>query len=273
MQQELKDVAINRIDVEENYRKTFNEKALSELAQSIRKNGVIQPVVLRTNGDRYILVAGERRLRASKLADRVTIPAVIRDIDDTTESIELQLIENIQKEAVGYMEEAYGLQRLRDQGSLDVKEIAKRIGKSEAYVYYALRLTAMAPEAREMCEKGWIGRGAAYEISKLKRHDQQIQAATDLARAKKDKLITQNGAKHYIRDTFGDSARALKRARVASFGDHSDYAANWKHHLVRFTTEQFDAFKQIVRGRTETAVIAEAVDAVMRDYGTRLDLN
>lgn len=79
MQQELKEIPVNKIDIEENYRKTFNEKTLAELAQSIRKNGVIQPIVVRPHGDRYVLVAGERRVRASKLADKVTIPAVIRD--------------------------------------------------------------------------------------------------------------------------------------------------------------------------------------------------
>ena len=80
MKQELREVPINQIDVEENYRKTFNDKSISELAQSIRKNGVIQPVVLRPKGDRFVLVAGERRLRASKLADKVTIPSVIREL-------------------------------------------------------------------------------------------------------------------------------------------------------------------------------------------------
>ena len=78
MNQELKDIAINRIDVEENYRKTFDEKKLSELAKSIRKNGVIQPIVVRIKGERFSLIAGERRLRASILADKVTIPAVVR---------------------------------------------------------------------------------------------------------------------------------------------------------------------------------------------------
>lgn len=266
MKQELREIPINQIDVEDNYRKTFDEKKLAELAQSIRKNGVIQPVVLRPKGDRFVLVAGERRLRASKLADKVLIPAVIRELSDSVDIIELQLIENIQKEDVSYMEEAYGLQKLRDKGSLDVKEIARRIGKSEAYVYYAIRLTTMSPTARDLCEKGWIGRGAAFEISKLKDEDQQTQAANDLARTHKERLITASGAKNYIRDNFGDSAGALTKKRVEKFGlgSHVDYAANWKHHLVRFENHQFERFRAIVRGRTENAVLSEAVDLVMR---------
>ncbi|MEQ1644688.1 MAG: ParB/RepB/Spo0J family partition protein [Pyrinomonadaceae bacterium] len=271
MNQELREVPINQIDIEDNYRKTFNEKSISELAQSIRKNGVIQPVVLRTKGDRYVLVAGERRLRASKLADKVTIPSVIRELSDAVDIIELQLIENIQKEGVSYMEEAYGIQKLRDKGSLDAKEIAARIGKSEAYVYFALRLTTMSPAARDLCEKGWIGKGAAYEISKLKDEDHQTQAANALARTQKEKQITASGAKHYIADNFGDSAAALKKQRISQvMQDDHQYALNWKHHLVRFSMEQFDAFKKIVRGRTENMVLSEAVDAVMRDTGTKV---
>ena len=272
MQQELKDIAINKIDIEENYRKTFDEKKLAELAKSIKKNGIIQPIVVRIKGDRYMLVAGERRLRASILADRVTIPAVVRQIDETAYAVELQLIENMQKEAVPYMEEAYGIARLRDEGILDVKEIAERLGKSEAYVYIAIQMTKLPDEVRTFAEKGWLSKGVTYEITKLTDTNHQIQAANDLARTGKEKQITQSGAKHYIRDHFGDSAGALRKSRVATHGEGSDFAANWKHHLVRFTAEQFEAFKAIVRGRTETAVIAEAVDSVMRETGTRVDI-
>lgn len=273
MQQELREIPINRIDVEENYRKTFDEKKLNELAKSIRKNGVIQPIVVRTKGeDRFALIAGERRLRASKLADKVTIPAVVRIIDDQAYAIELQLIENIQKDAVPYMEEAYGFARLREAGVLDVKEIAERIGKSDQYVYVALALTRMAEDARRIAERGWISKGVAWEIAKLKDPEQQNKAANDLARTRADKMITANGAKNYIADTFGDSDTAMRKARIAKFGQgsHDDFAANWKHHLVRFTGDQFEEFKKIVRGRTEITVISEAVDAVMRETRTRI---
>lgn len=272
MKQDYKDIAINQIDVEENYRKTFDEKKLAEMAKSIRKNGVIQPIVVRVKGDRFSLIAGERRLRASKLADKVTIPAVVREIDDDSYALELQLVENTQKEAVSYMEESYGIAKLRDVGGLDVKEIAERLGKSEAYVYFAIQLTKLPETVRQICEKGWVGKGVAYEISKIDDFADQIQAANDLARTRKEKLITASGAKNYIRDNFGDSAGAMQKQRVAKFGQGSnDYAANWKHHLVRFTGEQFEAFKKIVRGRTENAVLSEAVDSVMRDTGTRVE--
>jgi len=270
MKQELKEIPINKIDVDENYRKTFDEKPLAGLTRSIRKNGVIQPIVVRPKGDRFVLVAGERRLRASREADKVTIPAVIRDLTDQIDIIELQLVENIQKEGVPFMEEAYGLQKLRDRGALDIKEIAERIGKSEAYVYMQLKCAAMEADARRIAENGWISKGVAWEITKLPDATSQIKAANDLARTKRDKLITVSSAKSYIADNFGDSSTALRRKRqaAASFGNASgDFAANWKHHLVRFTAEQFEKFKKVVRGRTETAVLAEAVDCVMRENG------
>lgn len=274
MNQEYQEIPVNKIDVESNYRKIFDEKGLAGLARSIRKNGVIQPIVVRTSGKRYVLVAGERRLRASKLADKVTIPAVIRDMDDAVDIIELQLVENIQKEGVHFMHEAYGIAELREKGVLDVKEIAERIGKSDQYVYFALKLTAMSDDARRIAENGWISKSVAWEICKPPNHEQQTKAANDLARTAKDKLVTASGAKSYIAINFRDDPGAMRKKRVATFGlgSHNDFAANWKYHLVRFTTEQFEKWKAIVRGRTENAVLSEAVDAVMRDTGTQIEI-
>lgn len=274
MKQDLEEIPINKIDVESNYRKVFDEKGLAGLARSIRKNGVIQPIVVRTSGKRYILVAGERRLRASKLADKVTIPAVIREMDDAVDIIELQLVENIQKEGVHFMHEAYGISELREKGVLDVKEIAERIGKSDQYIYFALKLTAMSEDARRIAENGWISKSVAWEVCKLPNHEQQTQAANDLARTSKEKLLTASAAKHYIADKWGDSGQALRKKRVANFGlgSDKDYAANWKHHLVRFNPEQFESFKGIVRGRTQNEVLSEAVDAVMRETGSAVEI-
>lgn len=262
MQSELKQVPINQICVDANYRKTFNEKTLKELAQSIKENGVIEPIILRPGSKGFLIVAGERRYRAAKIAGLVTIPAVIRDVTDE-DVLKLQIIENVQREGVPYMEEAYGVRKLRDDCSYDAVEIAKIIGKSEAYVYMMLKLCNMSEEARIIAEKGWINKAVAWQISRLTSPAFQTQAANDLARTKSDKRITESGAKHYIQDNFGDSARAFSKKRVKTFGDNN-YTANWKYHLVRFTADQFEQFKKVVRGRTETFMLSEAVDVVMR---------
>jgi ParB family chromosome partitioning protein len=262
MQPELKQIPINQIHAASNYRKTFKDKSLKELAQSIKENGVLEPIIVRPNNSGFQIVAGERRYRASKMAGLVTIPAVIRDVADA-DILKLQIIENVQREGVQFMEEAYAIKKLRDDCTLDMKEIAKTIGKSESYVYYMLKLTSMSDDARVIAEKGWIGKGVAWQIAKLESKDQQTEAANALARPNRTKLLTESAAKHYIQDNFGDGKGRLRKQRVRTYGD-DEYKANWKHHLVRFSCEQFEQFKKIVRGRTETDVIGEAVDIVMR---------
>jgi ParB family chromosome partitioning protein len=158
LQPELKQIPINQIHGGSNYRKTFNDKSLKELAQSIKENGVLEPIIVRPNSNGFQIVAGERRYRASKLAGKVTIPAVVREVDDA-DILKLQIIENVQREGVQFMEEAYAIKKLRDDCTLDIKEIANTVGKSEAYVYYMLRLTAMTDDARAIAEKGWISKG------------------------------------------------------------------------------------------------------------------
>ena len=261
-QPELKQIPINQIHGGSNYRKTFNDKSLKELAQSIKENGVLEPIIVRPNSNGFQIVAGERRYRASKMAGVVTIPAVVRDVADA-DILKLQIIENVQREGVQFMEEAYAIKKLRDDCTLDIKEIANSVGKSEAYVYYMLKLVSMADDARTIAEKGWIRKAVAWQIAKLPTVEQQTEAANALARTNRDKLITESGAKAYIAENFGDAPGALRKRRVRVYGD-DQYKANWKHHLVRFTGDQFEQFKKIVRGRTETDVIAEAVDCVMR---------
>ncbi len=127
-----------------------------------------------------------------------------------------------------------------------------------------LRLTDLPDDVRMIMSKGWVSKAVAWEIAKLEKPEHQIQAANALARTQSGKLITVSGAKGYIQDNFGDSPRRLRRNRSEVYGPTSDYVSNWKKYLVRLDSEQFERFKKIVRGRTETTVLAEAVDLVMR---------
>lgn len=264
MNQQLSEIPLNQIHTISNYRKTFRDKSLNELAASIKANGILEPIIVRPKGKHYEIVAGERRVRASLLAGLVTIPAIIRDVSES-DFLRLQIIENVQRENVPFMEEAYAIKKLRDDLSLDIDEIVKIIGKSAAYIYYQLRLCEMSDEARSIAEKGWISKTVAWEIAKLPDKDQQTQAATATARPSASKLVSVSGVKHYIRNNIlHNSADALRKRRVASGGKGSNYALNWKYHLVRFTPEQFIRFKEICRGRTQTEVLSEAVDLVMR---------
>ena len=262
MTAELKNIAINQIHAKSNYRKIFKDSTLAELATSIKENGVIEPIIVRPNKKGFEIIAGERRFRASQLAGLVTIPAVVRETSDE-DVLKVQIIENVQREAVPFMEEADGVRKLRDDCVLDVKEIARTLGKSDAYVYLMLKLTSMPKEVQDIARNGWITKSVAWEIAKLPNSDYQIQAANDLARTKSGDHISPNRARFYISENFGELGRKKRSGGVAKLNGGNDFVANWKHYLVRFTGDQFEAFKKIVRGRTETSIIAEAVDVVM----------
>lgn len=257
------EININSIRTRSNYRQTFDEKKLKELASSIKEHGIIQPLVLRPIGNKYEIIAGERRFRAAKIAQLVKVPAIIREINDA-KFLETQLVENMQREGVQFMEEAFGLKRLRDECDLDTAEICKKVSKSEWYVYMMLKLTDMSETAQAACARGEIGKSVAFIIAKLPTHDQQAKAAVDLRRDRADKLIGERAARHYIEQSFGEDryVRAPKKSRVQREIGH-DYGANWKKNLLTFDAKQFEHFKKILNGKTETAAFAAAVEQVM----------
>ncbi len=160
-------------------RKGFNEEALNELAASIRVQGVMQPIVLRSLGeDRYEIVAGERRWRAAQLAGLATIPAVIKDVNDES-AVAISLIENIQREDLNPMEEARALQRLIDEFDLTHQEVAEAVGKSRAAVTNFLRLLNLGPDVARMLAEGELEMGHARALLSLTR-DQQSRAAREI---------------------------------------------------------------------------------------------
>ena len=131
-------------------RKYFNEQAIEELSQSILEHGIIQPLTVRMRGEIYELVAGERRLRAAKLANLKTVPCNIIDITDT-ESAEIALLENLQREDLNYIEEAEAYYNLINEHNFTQDEVAKRIGKKQSTIANKLRLLKLNKEVRELC--------------------------------------------------------------------------------------------------------------------------
>jgi ParB family chromosome partitioning protein len=259
----LLDISLNSIKTKNNYRKTFKDKSLRELAQSIKNQGVIEPIVVARNGTGYKLIAGERRVRAAEIAGLATIPAVIKDVADE-DILEIQLIENIQRENVPYFEEAQALRRLRDERDYNLEEIAKKIGKSDWYVWHMVALTNTSEVAQDTFAKGEIGKTVAFQIARLAKREHQSKAAEDLRREDKTKLISDRVARQYLKDQFGDGATKQPRRNKIQKINGNDYQANWKKYLVNFSCEEFEHFKKIVRGRTDTTTLAEAVDMVMR---------
>jgi ParB family chromosome partitioning protein len=146
-------------------RQFFNPEELQELADSIKLNGVLQPIILRTSGDEggYEIIAGERRFRAAKLAGLKEIPAVIKKINNH-EALELALIENIQREDLSLLEEAEGYQRLMNEFAYTYEQISQKIGKSRSHVNNILRLRNLPKEVQNLLSQKQISMGHARAL-------------------------------------------------------------------------------------------------------------
>jgi len=145
-------------------RREFAQAELAELAQSIEENGLLQPLLVRTRpGDRYELVAGERRLRAITSLGWTEVPAVVRDIDDRTVLV-FALVENLQREALSPLEEAEGYRLLADEHSLTQVQIARAVGKDRSTIANALRLLSLPPSIRKLVESGALSAGHARPL-------------------------------------------------------------------------------------------------------------
>ena len=141
-------------------RTSFDQKKLEELAESIKKHGVIQPVLVRKDGKGVELVAGERRFRAAKLAKLKKIPVVVSNISDV-QSLEIAILENIQREDLNPLEVAKGYQRLKDEFGYTQEAVAKSVGKPRSSVANSLRLLTLSPKIQDEIDKGVISEGHA----------------------------------------------------------------------------------------------------------------
>jgi len=162
-------------------RKDMNPESLQELADSIKAQGVIQPIIVRLiSEDKYEIIAGERRWRASQLAALQEIPVVIREIDDKT-AMAIALIENIQREDLNALEESEALKRLVDEFNMTHQQVADAVGKSRAMVSNLLRLLDLPNEVKNLLVKGLIEMGHARALLTLD-NDKQIEIANKIVK-------------------------------------------------------------------------------------------
>jgi len=172
-------------------RSVFDEEKLAELADSIRAQGVVQPVVVRPVGDdQFELIAGERRWRAAQLAGIDSIPAVVRDVPDEA-SLAMSLIENIQREDLNPLEEATALRRLIDDFQMTHQEAADAVGRSRAAVSNLLRLLELMQEVKDMIDMRLIEMGHARALLSLD-DDLQVQAAREVVHKRLSVRDTEN---------------------------------------------------------------------------------
>jgi len=147
-------------------RMTWHEETLQELAASIREHGVLQPILVRPAAEGYEIIAGERRWRASKLAGRDTIPAIVERFDDAT-ALEIALIENLQREDLSPLDEAFIYKKMTSELGYSIRQLAGKLGKDKGYVENRLRLSGAPDDVREMVAQRYDTLSAAYELMKL----------------------------------------------------------------------------------------------------------
>src|SRR5574344_1167655 len=164
-------------------RKKFDEEKLRELANSINEHGVFQPIIVKKSIKGYEIIAGERRFRASKLAGKNTIPAIVRNFSDE-QMMEIALLENLQRENLNAIEEAIAYKSMIEKLNMTQEELSKKVGKSRSHITNILGLLRLPAEVQQMIAKQEISMSHARVISKLESTEEMLKLA--------NKIITEN---------------------------------------------------------------------------------
>ena len=160
-------------------RKTFDPEALSDLTDSIKEHGVIQPIIVRPHGESYEIVAGERRWRASREAGLKEVPCLVRDLTDE-ELMLLAIVENMQREDLNPVEEAEGLDRMMNTYGMTQQQVSKSVGKSRPYIANSLRLLKLPEKIRDMMSEGKISGGHGRALLSLKSEKEMLKLAVQI---------------------------------------------------------------------------------------------
>jgi ParB family chromosome partitioning protein len=207
-------------------RKDMSSEALEDLSNSIKAQGIIQPIVVRPIGDNsYEIIAGERRWRAAQLAEIAVIPCLIKDVPDES-AVAIALIENIQREDLNAMEEAIALERLLTEFELTHQEVAQAIGKSRTTVTNLLRLNNLSEEVKTLLERGDIDMGHARALLSLQTDQQIITARTvaakELTVRETEKLINKilQPEQPKVSQEKDPDTKALEQNLSEKFGSH-----------------------------------------------------
>ena len=198
-------------------RKVFDEKALQELSSSIKEHGVFQPIIVKKSIKGYEIIAGERRVKASKLAGLKEIPAIVRDFTDN-EMMEIALLENLQRENLSAIEEANAYKNLLTSLNLTQEQLSERIGKSRSHITNMIGLLSLPTTTQNLINQKEISMGHVRVLSKLK-DENQINELTD-------KIITEGISVRELEELTSDNTdyeRKNKIARLTSKTDNNEY--------------------------------------------------
>lgn len=213
-------------------RTRFTEEYLNELADSIRHNGVMQPIIVRktsADGEKYEIIAGERRWRAAKIAGLNEIPAIIREVSDS-QALELALVENIQRQDLSPLEEATGYQRLMDEFKYTQEQLSKIVGKSRSHVANLLRLQSLSQHIKDLLETGKLTMGHARALLN-----------TDNAEALADTIVKQElnvrQAENLVK---GMQGRTSESSRLSTGGQAKSFRAPSRNYQQGNTNKDAD---------------------------------
>ena len=205
-------------------RKRFDDKSLRELSDSIKENGVFQPIIVRKSVNGYEIIAGERRYRASKLAKQKTMPAIVRKFDES-QMMEVAVLENLQREDLTPLEEAQAYEMLQKNLGLTQEEVSKRMGKSRPYIANYLRLLTLPSKTKRLLQHGDLSMGQARTLLGLKDKDKIDALAKRVAKEgmpvrKVEALVSEMNAKKPQKKTVKKSAfiRASENQLSNKFG-------------------------------------------------------
>jgi ParB family chromosome partitioning protein len=212
---EVREIPLNEIDPNVNQpRKKFDENALNELAASIKVHGVIQPIIVVKMGERYMIIAGERRYRASKIAGLATIPVIVKNYSEK-EIAEVSLLENLQREDLNPMECARAMKKLMTDFGWTQEIVADRLGKSRSVVANTIRLLNLEPEVIDLIEKGKISAGHARSLVAVTDKKAQIKLAHQVC----EKKLTVRDLEKAVRSTNNPHSANMQSAELKDLID------------------------------------------------------
>jgi len=162
-------------------RSLMDPSRLAELTASIRESGIVQPILVRRRGERFQIIAGERRWRAAQAAGLASVPVTLRDVPDS-QLLELALVENVQRQELSALEEAHAFQRLQDEFQLTQEEIARRVGRERSTIANTLRLLRLPRELRDLVAEGRLDAGHGRALLALDQAEDQLELGREAAR-------------------------------------------------------------------------------------------
>jgi ParB family chromosome partitioning protein len=236
-------ISINLIKPNEGQpRKTFDEEKILQLSESIKEHGIIQPILLKKDGENYSIIAGERRWRAAKAAGLKEVPVIVMDIDEKS-VLEVSLIENIQRQDLNPIEEAWAFRKLIDDFSFTQEELGKRIGKSRTALANTMRLLNLDPRVQEYLIDGVISEGHGRAILAVEDKDLQNRLAQKVI----DDGLTVREIEKLIADIAKDKNNDEKPVKKA---EANPYISEIKNRLE----EKFDT-KVLISNRNNKGKI------------------